>query len=127
MSKQKKKEKESLNSKEIVEKTDPVSEFKETLKQVEKYGLSEEDRALLAKDTGSWPSHVQLLVSAYIKHLFYNNAVMHKSLEALASGIITGDEAIEFAQGALELTSLRNWRNIPNAKNDESKEDRGES
>lgn len=94
-------------------KRDPLEEFKATLKQVEIYGLSDEDRAALAGDTGMWPSQVQLLVSAYIKHLRFKQTVMHKSLEVLASGMVKEGDAIEFAQGALEQVSLRDWRNIP--------------
>jgi hypothetical protein len=94
--------------------TDPIKEFKATLKQVEIYGLSDEDRAAVAADTGSWPGQVQLLVSAYIKHLRFKQTVMHKSLEVLASGMIKPEDAAEFAQGALEQVCLRDWKNIPN-------------
>lgn len=97
-------------------KRDPLEEFKATLKQVETYGLSDEDRTALAGDTGMWPSQVQLLVSAYIKHLRFKQTVMHKSLEVLASGMIKEEDAVEFAQGALEQVGLRDWRNIPLAE-----------
>lgn len=90
-----------------------VEEFKATLKQVETYGLSDEDRAAMSADTGRWPPQIQLLVSAYIKHLRFTNSVMHQSLEMIASGMIEAGDAAEFAQGALEQVGLRDWRNIP--------------
>jgi len=104
----------------------PIEEFKATLKQVESYGLSDEDRDAMAKDTSHWPAQVQLLVSAYIKHLRFKNTVMHKSLEVLASGMIKAEDAVEFAQGSLEQVGLRDWRNIPHG-NSETEESGSES
>ena len=65
----------------------------------------------MSEDTGNWPPQAQLLVSAYIKHLGFKNAVMYGCLEVLASGMINAEDVVEFAQGALEQVALRNWRN----------------
>lgn len=98
---------------------DVLSEFKETLRQVETFGLSDVDRAAVAQDTGHWPPQIQLLVSAYIKNLRFKNAVMYKTLEVLSSKMINASDVSLFASSALEQVSLRSWRNIPQEKDEE--------
>lgn len=90
---------------------DIIELLKNSLKEIEKYGLSDQDGALIASQTGMWDFKTQLAVSAYIRHLRFKNTVIYKSLELIAAGEISKNNTQEFAAEALKAVSIRKWRN----------------